>query len=156
MKPFSNLKGRIFKHFSFQCHGFHHRLTRCPNHSVLLSHRSWSSKGFSVELIITLSLSWFVTDRFTDCGHQSWVNGWSNCATGLPYLRRLQLHASQLQISGVSQKSQRGCGKSLRLFCVFNLHNNEIEFQTDALWNRRRRIWSGPSGESLGSLGVLS
>lgn len=102
----------------FQCHGFHHRSARCPNHFVLPGHRSRSH-------------------RPPHCGIKSRVVAESPGATGMSNLRRLQLHDVELPVFGVSEEPERCCGESPRACFAFDLHNNELgildqtHFETD-------------------------
>lgn len=121
-----------------QCHGFHHRLTRGPNHSVLLSHRSRSH-------------------RTTNCRRQPWVVGESLGATEMSHLWRLQLHVVKLSVSGVPEKQERCCGKSPKRVSQFPICIiMSLTFAIDACRLGRGSLWNCAARQGLGCAGVLS
>lgn len=128
------LKTSVWTKRFLQCHGFRHWAAGRPNHSLLLSHRSRSHWP-------------------ANCGLESWAVGKSLGATGMSHVRWLQLHTAKLSVSGVPQKSERCCGESC--FCLFICIIMSVTFEIDALWHRRRGIWCGPQGKSVGRAGIL-
>lgn len=70
-------------------------------------------------------------------------------------LRRLQLHAAKLSVSGVFKKSKRHCGEWLKP-ALFFCKVTTLKIPTDSLWDRRRSIRSGPARKGVGCARLLA